>query len=167
MTSAVRSDEGIVAKDQPTTTTDVPWLWAECPDGHILKTALGRTSDHPAWGKWLVFCSEAAVDRMWATVRDATERGELGSAAKAATAMGRDQGLRHSGFVICVYCPDANNLDDLRRVVRGLRDIGIRRPITFKEDAETTAGHYGSGTARWWSPGHTCNVLPVKRKVAR
>lgn len=93
-------------------------------------------------GKWMLFTDPAAIHESWATVVAATESGELGWAAKAATrhVPGRD-------VLICVYTEDWRNRRDLARVLAQIRQLGFSDRLSYKEDAATDAPHYGAGAA--------------------
>lgn len=42
--------------------------------------------------------------------------------------------------VICVYTPHPNDEADVMRLREELRRLGVKRPISYKMDAETAAG---------------------------
>ena len=87
-------------------------------------------------GKWMLFPTVGNVDSCWEAVVTALEKGELGGLAKVATDDGSD-GAR----LICVYTHDFGDVDDVKRVLRGLIDIDLvseqTRPIYYKCDAFT------------------------------
>lgn len=46
--------------------------------------------------------------------------------------------------MICVYTYDYEDKDDVMRIREVLRDLGIRRPIIYKADEDTTKLKYGN-----------------------
>ncbi|KAJ5970732.1 uncharacterized protein N7479_000650 [Penicillium vulpinum] len=87
-------------------------------------------------GKWMLFPTVDQVDKSWKTVVKAMEKGELGDAAKVATDDGGGQSR-----LICVYTADFGDVEDVKRVVSKLVDLGLvgkgSRPIYYKTDAFT------------------------------
>ncbi|KAJ5115021.1 hypothetical protein NUU61_000780 [Penicillium alfredii] len=87
-------------------------------------------------GKWMLFPTVDRADAVWAAVVKALEKGELGDVAKVAT----DDGSGHARL-ICVYTNDFEDMEDVKRVLRGLVDAGLveeqARPIYYKCDAYT------------------------------
>ncbi|MDA8301919.1 MAG: DUF1917 domain-containing protein [Actinomycetota bacterium] len=93
-------------------------------------------------GKWLVMVSPEEVDAVWAEVAGATRAGELGPSSKAGTEWQR-QAMRASTHLICAYCEDWRDIEDLRRVLTALRRLGLSTGIaSFKRDKDTIAGEY-------------------------
>jgi hypothetical protein len=110
--------------------------------------------DFEKCGKWMLFSPTADHDDVWAKIRRTTEAGELGCAAKAATA--RPNGLQTSSraLVTCVYTYDFEDLDDVRRVLVALRRLGFGGRLSYKTDSDTLQGRYGRGVATYVSqPG--------------
>ena len=113
-----------------------------CVEGQMW---LYATSDH-LWypentsrcGKWLVFLSDEAVDDYWQLIRLSLAMWRLGRTAKVSC--GR---LAPKNHVICVYTYDYEDEADVMRVRRELSNIGIRRKLVYKSDAQTRAGLYG------------------------
>ncbi|KAI4260879.1 MAG: hypothetical protein LQ352_000034 [Teloschistes flavicans] len=92
-------------------------------------------------GKWILFPCPADVNRQWAAVAPAVVSGELGTAAKVAPNDGSgDQSPR----VICVYTKDFSNLEDVKRVLARLAELGLAKKfdggIYYKVDAFTELG---------------------------
>ena len=111
-------------------------------------------------GKWLIYLSCRNVDYCWSRVRDATEAGTLGIAAKISTDWGKAHdlaGMLTEGLggwrdhVICVYTADWEDREDLVRVGRRLADVDAVRTQTllYKPDAFTYEGIWAGS-----SPGH-------------
>lgn len=128
------------------------WIWAPAePTGQAPERAIG--------GKWLIFALGCEIEAVWGRVRLAVERGNLGGLAKVSTAAWPDP---QGDLVICVYTRDAEDLADVRRVLRELRDAGIwEGRLVYKRAAETAALRYGSGTARWWAPAGGREPIPA------
>jgi hypothetical protein len=89
-------------------------------------------------GKWMLFPSVDEVDEVWGIVVRAMEKGELGDAAKVATDDGSGSGQSR---LICVYSADFGDVEDVKRVVRRLVDIGLvgkgPKSVYYKSDAFT------------------------------
>lgn len=73
-------------------------------------------------GKWLLFALPEDVDRIWGLVAKDTAEGKLGCAAKVATDEGQGERVPR---VICVYTRDFLDVEDVRRVGWGLKDLGL------------------------------------------
>lgn len=87
-------------------------------------------------GKWMLFPTVDRVDEFWGVVVRAMEKGELGDVAKVATDGGGGESR-----LICVYTDDFGDVEDVKRVVSKLVDIGLvgkgPRSIYYKFDAFT------------------------------
>jgi hypothetical protein len=126
---------------KPSEVTDEPWLWAERAVGDY------RQANENS-GKWLVYLSVESVDLYWEKIRQATIEGRLGYRAKVATSMRSPLSSRPKSRVICVYTYDWTDADDVHRVREALRELGIKRPIVYKADADTLQGN----TRDKWHP---------------
>jgi len=77
------------------------------------------------------------VPRYWYKVAEATADNRLGIGAKISTGLDGDRKER----LICVYTKDFSDMDDVRRVLQALVDIGLvpedGRGIYYKCDAYT------------------------------
>ncbi|MER0202740.1 MAG: DUF1917 domain-containing protein [Nitrosomonas sp.] len=94
-------------------------------------------------GKWLFFVAEKYIDDTWRNVKKAVEDGKLWKSAKVSTAW-RSKG---SVYVICVYTHDCDNLDDVMKMRSHLREMGFKRPTSYKSDDQTNAGIYSDHSA--------------------
>ena len=123
-------------QQKPSQTTDEYWLWADDP---------ARTlGDSDTSGKWQVYVKREYVDEAWGATASMVETGRLGPLAKVSTAL---ENLNSAGdpdlHVIIVYATDWRDLDDLRRILRALRDAGVAKGwLHFKRDLETRSGAY-------------------------
>jgi hypothetical protein len=80
--------------------------------------------------------------------------GRLGISAKAATARHSELATSPRTKLICVYTRDWQDQDDVRRVLRQLRDLGVASRLSYKTDEATRLGAYGAGSAIYVSqPG--------------
>ena len=136
---------------RPATCTHTQWLWA---DNH---------HDHPdterLWsGKWLWFPPICLLDTSWDTIRTATRDGLLGHRSKAATLINTRRGSDDSRRPICVYTNDWRDLDNVRKVLNALRDLGIVDVLLYKTNADTERGRYGGGAS-------TYKALPGRRDM--
>ncbi len=122
---------------KPSEVTNYPWIHAQ---------RKSRTGTYPARtdssGKWLVFVNFQKVNALWAKIKQATEEGRLGSAAKVATACPNPNAKDPTEKVICVYTYDWTDEEDVRRVREELRGLGITQKIPYKADQDTRAGKY-------------------------
>lgn len=87
-------------------------------------------------GKWMLFVSQNDVDKVWKTVVTALTERYLGEAAKVATNDGSNRSR-----LICVYTQDFGDMEDVKRVLKGLIAVGLvdenKQPIYYKCDAYT------------------------------
>ncbi|KAJ5766921.1 uncharacterized protein N7511_004537 [Penicillium nucicola] len=87
-------------------------------------------------GKWMLFPSVGHVDEVWSVVARATEKGQLGDAAKVATDDGTGSGRAR---LICVYTANFAAEEDVKRVLSSLVDMDLvgsqNRVIYYKIDA--------------------------------
>ena len=119
-------------------------------------------------GKWMLFPRENEVDRVWEIVANAVWEGKLGNVAKVATAKAhdelaverrgdiggggnagnagrdaRDQGQR----LICIYTPDFNDKDDVSRVLRSIKNLGLLKSGGFSDGTRMNGSSGTSGSA--------------------
>ena len=73
-------------------------------------------------GKWMLFPRPDNVNRTWKLVAKGVANGELGMAAKVATDDGLNDG---KGRLICVYTKDFSDLQDVKRVLIRLVELGL------------------------------------------
>lgn len=91
-------------------------------------------------GKWLIFVRRGSVDEVWGRIRQATETGKLGIAAKVSTS--RPSGYKPPAHVICVYTYDFRDKANVGEVLKRLREIGITGKLYYKSDQATLSGVY-------------------------
>jgi len=115
------------------------WVYADSPN--VDAEATGRT------GKWLVFVSTGQIDHWWERIKRATEEGNLGISAKAATARANSLATSSKTKLICVYTRDWQDQDDVGRVLRHLRELNVSWRLSYKTDDATISGIYGPGSA--------------------
>ncbi|KAL8851111.1 MAG: hypothetical protein Q9221_004007 [Calogaya cf. arnoldii] len=100
---------------------------------------------HCTSGKWMLFPYPEDVNRHWAIVATATVNRELGTAAKVAPDDGKGDRVPR---LICVYTKDFSDIDDVKRVLGRLVELGLvkkkgageERGIYYKADAFTELG---------------------------
>ncbi|KAL2421384.1 hypothetical protein ABEF95_007453 [Exophiala dermatitidis] len=112
-----------------------------------LAKSLGVTS-----GKWMMFVPTDDIDRVWAIVARGVWEGKLGTSAKVAIAAAEEEnessrsnryGAQQGQRLICVYTYDFSDRVDVKRVLLGMKDLGLLNP-----PARTgTAEKYGFSTA--------------------
>ncbi|KIW11162.1 hypothetical protein PV08_10462 [Exophiala spinifera] len=86
-------------------------------------------------GKWMLFPSADDVDRTWSLVARGTWEGTLGISAKVAAAPDAETTSASAGVggkdrdkesrLICVYTYDFADRDDVKRVLLGLKKLGL------------------------------------------
>ena len=89
-------------------------------------------------GKWLFFVAEKYIDDTWRNVKKAVEDGKLWKQAKVSTAWRSKGGV----YVICVYTYDCDDENDVMKIRDHLREMGFKRPTSYKSDEQTLAGIY-------------------------
>lgn len=78
-----------------------------------------------------MFCPPSEVNTVWSVVARHTAEADFGIAAKVAPDDGdsRDR-------LICVYTKDFNDMEDVTRVIRKMKDLGLvslrERPLYYK-----------------------------------
>ncbi|KAK0113858.1 hypothetical protein ONS95_014103 [Cadophora gregata] len=76
---------------------------------------------HVTTGKWMIFPSPEEVDDVWSVVARATANNQLGISSKVAPDSGDDR----KGRLICIYTENFKDMDDVRRVLLKLKDLGL------------------------------------------
>ena len=123
------------ADSNPSEVTEVDWIYAQRKIGKY-PAPTSRS------GKWLVFRDVKNIDAMWAKIKAATEEGRLGGRSKVSTAKPSPLALDPRKKVVCVYTYDSDDVEDVMRVRRELRRLGVREKTGYKTDAMTMAGKY-------------------------
>jgi hypothetical protein len=77
------------------------------------------------------------IDDLWFTVAKAVVAGRLGLAAKVSS-----KNPTEKTHVICVYNEDFTDEADVKRIEKGLRELGIHIKMSYKADIFTTLGIY-------------------------
>lgn len=97
-------------------------------------------------GKWMLFPNPQDVDRLWAIVARGTWEGKLGVGAKVA--VNEDDGGKQHGRLICVYTYDFADKVDVKRVLLGMKGLGLLDSShSNNQDQQRTkygGGGYGS-----------------------
>jgi len=78
-------------------------------------------------GKWMLFPTVEDVDYVWGKVAKGTAEGELGVAAKVAAMENGGEGDGGGRRLICVYTKDFGDAEDVKRVLLGLKEMGLLR----------------------------------------
>lgn len=97
-------------------------------------------------GKWMLFPSPDYVDKLWNIVATATFEGTLGICAKVATKEESEDANKPR--LICVYNENFEDKDEIRRVLKRLRELAVvkdgpeeeGRIIYYKPDVWTHLG---------------------------
>jgi len=122
----------------PSKITEGYWVFASVKK----KTNYKRKFKRNKTGKWLVFVDIHELDKTWKTIKKATEKGFLGIEAKAATAKSNPNASSENEKVICIYTYNWQDVDDVYRVEKSLRSIGIETTLYYKTDQDTRKGNY-------------------------
>jgi hypothetical protein len=139
------------------------WIRAECVDTYNYPQPTERR------GKWMIYAHVSEVDQVWITIRNAVVGGLLGSSAKVATMVYNPLEVKPGYKVICMYTYDAEDTEDVLRVLTSLReDLGILHQAFYKLDNVTRAGHYsfnskGPVTKYWADYGEIALRIPKGR----
>jgi hypothetical protein len=125
----------------PSEVTNVPWL-------SVFASEIPKPKDMSICGKWLIFCNDFSIEKTWAKIAQATIDNQLSFGAKCST------GMSNSEFkVICVYTQDTNDEDDVMRIRKILRKLGITKKIAYKTNEATKKGLYaseGQRVSKYW-----------------
>lgn len=121
--------------EKPSEVTEVYWIYAMRKKGEYPKSTVNS-------GKWLIFVDKNDVDRVWNTIKQATEDGLLGDSSKVATAKPNTLATDPNKKVICVYTFDWTDEEDVKRIREELRKLGITNRIPYKADEDTLSGKY-------------------------
>ncbi len=143
------------AASKPSEVTDAFWIRASGPDD--------PTKDVEKAGKWMLFTPKDDHDEVWAKIRTATEAGELGCAAKAATAKSNALSVSNRVLLTCVYTYDYEDRDDVTRVLTRLRELGFVGRLSYKTDAATIEGTYGKGSAMYVAQPNSVDIGERRR----
>ncbi len=140
----------VLTEGIPSQETRAPWI-------HAFRQVGDYPENTEFSGKWLMWFHVTTVDRSWQKIKEAVEGGlYLGNEAKVATARGAgasvigpgyrndDAEMRGQFHVVCVYTYDYTDIIDVMGIRAALRDLGVKRRIKYKADADTRAGRYKS-----------------------
>ncbi|XP_065917216.1 uncharacterized protein [Dysidea avara] len=87
-------------------------------------------------GKWLIRRPRDKIDETWKLIAEATVAGRLGHLAKVSTTK-PSQRQSDNTHVICIYTEDYTNVEDVMRIRRELRSMGINELLRYKPDIYT------------------------------
>jgi len=87
--------------------------------------------DLPDNGKWMIFESADTVDRIWRVIKQATEQGKLGIAAKVSS-KGLADRSRTKKYLICVYTENYHDKEEITRVKSVLQALGVDTLHSYK-----------------------------------
>jgi hypothetical protein len=113
-------------------------FWISCTNKEIKR----RNPPTERCGKWLLFVPLAEIDAAWAKVEADIKLGNLSFSAKTSTAKRNPNAVDPNIKVICVYTPDSEYIEDVRRVRERLRVLGFNQKIPYKTDVATLQGCY-------------------------
>jgi hypothetical protein len=124
------------------------WLQFIKPNDNIYRNSIYT-------GKWMLFISDLNEhDRQWPILKQAINDGRLGISMKASTSIStKEDGLT------CIYTRDFRDIDDVKRILISLRNIGFHQHVAYKADEQTHAKISGS---LYWSPPNSTEILVSK-----
>jgi uncharacterized protein YprB with RNaseH-like and TPR domain len=123
---------------KPSVITDSYWVFAF----NTVQSIPNRKFTTFKPGKWLLFVDDNEIDSTWDRIKQATEDGILGIQSKAATAKPNQLAASKNMHVICVYTYNWEDRDDVYRVEKALRSLGVEITLYYKTDQDTTAKNY-------------------------
>lgn len=139
----------------PSDVTHTRWLRLETPDARELKW---KNRDDDRRGHWLIFSNSwEQHDANWRLVVGALEG--LGGAAAASTSLD----ARRNGGIVLVTTQDADDVEDVKRVLIALRDLGITGSLRYAPDAEDG---FALGSSRYLSPANNGRWMRDLRSTA-
>lgn len=86
-------------------------------------------------GKWLLFDKVDEIDSMWEVIREATASGLLGPSSKVSTSKENKNAKDRHTRVICVFTENYDDKDDVERIEKKLRELGIINRLLYKLDS--------------------------------
>ncbi|XP_065913601.1 UPF0696 protein C11orf68 homolog [Dysidea avara] len=91
-------------------------------------------------GKWMIFKHRRIIDETWKRMAEATVAGKLGCSAKVSTTYASDTNKRNREIdqhLICVFTKNFADKDDVWRVEKALRSMGITDTLKYKPNIYT------------------------------
>lgn len=115
----------------PSQTTDTFWIF-------VLNTTyqFQKPKEQRASGKWLIFEPLTQLDDTWGKIKEATYLGQLGPSSKVSTAKPNPNAKDSNMGVICVFTEDFNNVEDVERIEKKIRKLGIQNKLIYKLDKD-------------------------------
>lgn len=115
----------------PSRTIDRYWLF-HLDENYVFKKEKGDRRS----GKWLLFDSFDKIDEYWKLIMNALDSNSLGPSAKVATSKVKEGFESNKNRVICIYTENYNDLDDVWRIEKGIRNMGILNKLVYKLDED-------------------------------
>jgi uncharacterized protein YprB with RNaseH-like and TPR domain len=135
-----KSNQNIII-EKPTEVTNSYWLDAiRNRDISIPQTE--QTDSAYKSGKWLIFIDKLFINDIWDKIKKATETGKLGLASKVSTALENSHSTNVNEYVICVYTKNWQNIEDIERIEKEIRNIGISSTLFYKTDEDSIKNLY-------------------------
>lgn len=108
----------------------------------------------PNAGKWLVYSEPSAHDAVWLSLKKAVEADQHGiMSARAQTAAAIQS--KHKRMLCEASVVDAENTEQIRTALAGIREIGVVGKVVFRTDADHKAHRKGF---KYWAK-HGSNEL--------
>lgn len=112
---------------QPSKAAAAYWIEAKNQHGDTLQPTARS-------GEWCITTTVQQVDSLWATIKAATEAGQLGFKSKVSTSAVPGQ-KSLDARMICVRTVDSADAADVARVEQALRDLGVAGEMAYRTDA--------------------------------
>ena len=124
-----------ITEGNPSEDTENYWIYA--------RRKVGEYPSHtPRGGKWMIFMPNQEIDALWAQMKQAVEEGKLGKEAKCSTARPNSNATSPNESVIMIYTYDGDDEEDVWKIRRALRELGVTKKIPWKGNPATRAGLY-------------------------
>lgn len=114
-------------------------------------------------GKWLLNVKPESAGEIWPKIRNACISGKLGSTAKIS-----DQPENKNGsFVICAYTNNFTDKEDVLRVRRAIRELGLytKSALHYKPDAITLLDIYAGDMKGMRTTVYSCGGGATKERL--
>lgn len=96
-------------------------------------------------GKWLVFVDYSERNEIWHNIVPSLKTGTLSKyaiQAKIALKVSFNKHENKHMFVICIYLPDSNNIEDIKNTMKEIRKIKKNGTFFYKTNEQTRKGIY-------------------------
>lgn len=99
-------------------------------------------------GKWLIFVDINERNEVWHNIASSLKAGSLSKyaiQAKIALKASFNKQKKKYMFVICIYLPESNNVDDVNNTLKEIRKIKPDGTFFYKTNEQTNKRIYSGG----------------------